>query len=484
MKTIGLTLLTVTLTALTLAACGGNGGSGGDAANGAAGGSAGNPDAAGANQEAGESNGQNGTTDADKGGNPPSSGGKQTIVFSVFWPNKHYEEAAKAYEAAHPNVDIQLKYGLSRPYSDDGGDGGQTDADIEKFTTATNAAMLAGKGPDLLDLRYLAAEDYERHRLLEDLGARMEEDKSFRKSDYFANVLGAGQSGAGPFSIPLTFSLSGLVGDRAAIAATGVKIDDGAWTWDDFMTAGRQLVAAKGKYDSAIVSGEGMMVGGPDYFARGVVADNYGSFVDEAGRKASFDSPAFTGLLERIKAMIDEGVVGSGGRAYFTNVTIQSPTDYLTSLRTFGDDTAFYVKPHADGAGKGASFETGSDIGINAGSKAKDAAWDFLHYMMDHTAIGLPVNKARFRDAVASLKRQGTITPDALGPLKGTPFKVDGAKLDQLEGFAEGAARKKRDSGKVLDIVAADSAAFFAGQKSAEDVAKLIQNKATTVLHE
>ncbi|MFC4810085.1 ABC transporter substrate-binding protein [Paenibacillus sp. GCM10023250] len=478
MKSIGLTLLTVTLMALSLAACGGNGGSG------ASNGGAGSPGLAGSNQEAGGANGPGGTSDANAGGDTPSSGGKQTIVFSVFWPNKEYEEAVKTYEAAHPNIDIQLKYGLSHPYSNDDGNGEQTDADIEKFTTATNAAMLAGKGPDLLDLRYLAAEDYERHHLLEDLGARMDGDKSFRKSDYFANVLGAGQSGTGPFSIPLTFTLSGMVGDRAAIAATGVKIDDGAWTWDDFMTAGRQLVAAKGKYDSAIVSGEGLMVGGPDYFVRSVVADNYGSFVDEAGRKASFDSPAFTGLLKQIKAMIDEGVVGSAGRGYFTNVTIQSPTDYLTSLRVFGDDTAFYVKPHADGSGKGASFETGSQIGINAGSKAKDAAWDFLHYMMDHTKIGLPINKERFRDAVASLKQQGTITPDTLGPLQGKPFKVDGVQLDRLEDFAEGAARKKSDSGKVLDIIAADSAAFFAGQKSAEDVAKLIQNKATTVLHE
>ena len=153
-------------------------------------------------------------------------------------------------------------------------------------------------------------------------------------------------------------------------------------------------------------------------------------------------------------------------------------------MNSFGDDTAFYAKPHADGEAEGASFEPGSLIGINAGSKAKDEAWDFVKYLMDHTATGLPINKARFADAVSALKQKGTITPPAIGSQPAKPFKVDGAQLDRLESFAEAAGRKKNDAGKVLDIVAQNTPAFFAGQKSAEDVAKLIQNKATTLLHE
>ncbi|TCM96475.1 multiple sugar transport system substrate-binding protein [Paenibacillus sp. BK033] len=468
MKNRGLIILAVSLIVLVTAACSTNKGmEAGDKASHEPGKSAVPSDAA-----------SNAEPDGDASG-----GGQKTVVFSVFWPEEQYEQVVKSYEAAHPNIKIKLQYGLSEPYSDEGG-GEQTDADIDKFTTTTNTAMLAGKGPDLVDLRYLAADDYERHHLLEDLTARMDEDHTFRKTDYFTNVLGSEQGEKRLYSLPLSFSLSGMVGDRSAIAATGVRIDDHSWTWDDFMSAGKELVNANGKYKAAIASGEGLQVGGTDYFVRSIVADNYSRFVDETNRKASFDSPEFTGLLEQIKSMVDDGIVSTSGQGYFTNVSILSPEDYLTTLDLFGKDTEFYIKPHADSEPAGTSFETSSDIGINANSKVKDAAWDFLKYMMDHTTIGLPINKERFDDAVQALKKRGTITPPTIGSQPGKSFKVDETQLDRLEAFANAATRKKNASGKVLDIVFANTSAFFAGQKSAEDVAKLIQNKAMTVLNE
>ncbi|ACT01776.1 extracellular solute-binding protein family 1 [Paenibacillus sp. JDR-2] len=468
MKKMGLIILTVSLIVLVMAACSNNRSMEADDE---------------ATQEPGKTTIPSGTTASTNPDGDASGGDQKLITFSVFWPNEQYEQAVKSYEAAHPNIKIKLQYGLSEPYSDEGG-GEQTDADIEKFTTTTNAAMLAGKGPDLVDLRYLAADDYERHHLLEDLSAKMEEDHAFRKTDYFTNVLSNGQAGKSLYSLPLSFSLSGMVGDRSAIAATGVKFDDKSWTWDDFMAVGKELVNANGKYKAAIVSGEGLLVGGTDYFVRSLVADNYGRFVDETNRKASFDTPDFIGLLKQMKSMFDDGIVSTSDRGYFTNVSILSPEDYLTTLNVFGKDTAFYIKPHAGQEAAGTSYETRSDIGINANSKAKDAAWDFLKYLMDHTTIGLPINKERFADALQVLKKQGTITPPTVGSQHSESFKVDEAQLDRLESFADAASRKKNTSGKVLDIVSANTAAFFAGQKSANDVAKLIQNKAMTVLNE
>ncbi|MCK9861207.1 extracellular solute-binding protein [Paenibacillus sp. ATY16] len=467
MKNRGLIILTVSLIVLIMAACSNNRSMVDNEAS----------------QEPGKTTVPSGTTTNTNPDGNASGGDQKTIVFSVFWPSEQYEQAVKSYEAAHPNIKIKLQYGLSEPYSNGGGSE-QTDADIEKFTTTTNSAMMAGKGPDLVDLRYLAADDYERHHLLENLSARMDEDHTFRKTDYFTNVLGSEQGGKSLYSLPLSFSLSGMVGDRSAITATGVKINDRSWTWDDFMTAGKELVDANGKYKAAIVSGEGLQVGGTDYFVRSIVADNYSRFVDETNLKASFDSPEFNGLLEQIKSMFDAGIISTSERGYFTNVSILSPEDYLTTLNVFGKDTEFYIKPHADQEAAGTSYETRSDIGINANSKVKDAAWDFLKYMMDHTSIGLPINKERFADAVQALKKQGTITPPTIGSQHSESFKVDEAQLNRLEGFADAASRKKNASGKVLDIVSANTAAYFAGQKSAEDVAKLIQNKAMTVLNE
>ncbi|CAH0121658.1 Putative ABC transporter substrate-binding protein YesO [Paenibacillus sp. CECT 9249] len=413
-----------------------------------------------------------------------SSGGRKTIVFATFWPNEQYEQAIKAYEADHPGIEIKLQYGLSTPYSDEWGDEAQMMADMEKYVTSTNAAMLAGQGPDLLDLRYLSAEDYAARHLLDDLGKRMDQDKTFRKDDYFTRVLESGKSDEGLFSVPLTFSLSGMIGNQAALAQTGVKIDDRNWTWNDFVATGRKLLAAKGPYQAVISNGEGMIAAaGHDYFVRSIMTDNYGMFVDEAKRTAHFNSQSFSDLLKQIKSMFDEGII-AGGPAYFSNITLSSPTDYLTSLRMFGEQTAFYVKPHATGAAAGATFATGYHLAVNAKSKVKDEAWDFLKYLLRHTSIGFPVNKQLYLEEVQKLKEKGTITPDKMGPLQGKTFNVDAAQLDLLENFVDQAAQERNGSGKVLDMVVEESAAFFAGQKSAEDVARLLQNKATTFLNE
>lgn len=413
-----------------------------------------------------------------------SFGEHKTIEFSTFWPNERYEQAIKAYEAEHPGIKIKLQYGLSTPYSDEGGDEAQIKADMEKYITSTNAAMLVGRGPDLMDLRYLSTEDYAARQLLDDLGKRMDQDKSFRKEDYFTRVLESGRSEKGLFSVPLTFSLSGMIGNRDALAQTGVQIDDQNWTWDSFVDTGRKLLAAKGPYQTVISNGEGMIAAaGPDYFVRSIVSDNYEIFVDEIKRTAYFNERSFPDLLKQIKSMLDEGMI-AGGPAYFSNITISSPTDYLTSLRMFGEQTAFYIKPHATGGAAGVTFAAKDHLAVNAKSMVKNEAWDFIKYLMRHTSTGLPVNKQLYQEEVQELKEKGAITPNKMGPLQGKTFKVDATQLDLLEGFINQAAQERNESVKVLDMVVEESAAFFAGQKSAEDVARLLQNKATTFLNE
>ncbi|MDG0793993.1 hypothetical protein OMP38_26595 [Cohnella ginsengisoli] len=58
------------------------------------------------------------------------------------------------------------------------------------------------------------------------------------------------------------------------------------------------------------------------------------------------------------------------------------------------------------------------------------------------------------------------------------------AHLDLLDGIVTAAVHPVGQSTKIGDIIREESKAFFTGQKSAEAVAKLIQNKVTTYLNE
>ncbi|MCC3371509.1 ABC transporter substrate-binding protein [Cohnella sp. REN36] len=414
-----------------------------------------------------------------------SSGGKKKIVFSTFWPDDRFKEAKRQYEALHPNVEIELQSVDT--------DNAHLEANLEKFQTKTSAAMLAGKGPDLLEMDMLPSDDYVKHHLLEEIGAWMDKDPNFDKNDYFGNVLDGVRANGGLYGMPLQFFLLGLSGDESAIQKAGVQIDDANWSWSQFNELAKTLVQ-KGEYKHAFVTPA-------EYLLTEMVTDHYGEFVDLNGRKANFDSPAFTGLLQEVKGMVDDGVVsnesgGIGGRgdAYFRTIQINSPYDFLVSLREMSEHEKLYTKPHAPGSPKGGYFRTYRTIGINASSRVKAEAWDFLRFMMadksaqKSTAAGFPISKKSYESLKMALLKEGSVKAYEDGPLHGLKIPVDKKKLDELDRFVTGATHAAHSvnykTNKITDLITKESTAFFRGQKSADAVTKLIQNKATTYLNE
>ncbi|MEK4259417.1 MULTISPECIES: ABC transporter substrate-binding protein [unclassified Paenibacillus] len=471
MKKIGLGLLVSCFIVFALTASG----SGSPKGDGSSAGTGGNEASAGTNDGSSVKD----MTQKDKS----DSGGKKTIVFLMFFPDDLFQEAKKKYEQLHPNVEIKLQTG----YTDDS----HADADEEKFVKNMNTAMLAGKGPDLLQsaeyMNILPTDNYVKHNLLVDLGEWMDKDSTFRKEDYFSNILDNSRIGKGLYSMPLAFFLEGFAGDSDAISKTGIQVNDKTWSWNDFINTANQLASASKAYPSALT------FGGPENLLAEIALDNYSLFVDTASRKANFESASFTGLMNQVKSMYDDHIVtmDARGKAYFRTIHINSPWDYLVSLREYGENMKFYMKPHAENRAVGGYFRPFESISMNSNSKVKAEAWDFIKFMMaeeigtSSTKAGFSINKKAFAKKIEQLKKEGTVKAYEEGPLHGMAIKVDQDKLDQLESLVNGAIHQvEYKSAKVQDMIVNESKAFFAGQKSADDVAKLIQNKVSTYLNE
>jgi multiple sugar transport system substrate-binding protein len=418
-------------------------------------------------------------TGEEKGDNEVTTGtgGKKTIVFSTFWPDERFKEAKKKYEAKHPNIEIKLEFIET--------DDQNLEATLEKFVTTTNTAMLAGKGADLIEMDLLPIDKYVNNNLLVDLNKMMEQDSSFRKDDFFVNVLDHATIGEGLYGMPLSFFLFGLLGDEDAIEKAGVKVDDSSWTWNEFAETAKEL-AKKGEYKHAFTSQA-------EYLLDQMVTDNYSLFVDEASRKAKFDTKAFTDLMQQVKKMFDEKVISDDGRekAYFMQSQINSSWDYLVALREFAEHAKLYAKPNALSTEPGGYFRTYKTIGLNAKSTVKAEAWDFIKFLtseeLQHPpeSAGIPIRQSIFEKQVKQLQAAGEVQAYKEGPLQGMTFKVDNEILQQLEAYVNGAVHAVAfKTTKLNEIITKESQAFFSGQKSAEEVAKLIQNKATTYLNE
>ncbi|MDI4649289.1 ABC transporter substrate-binding protein [Cohnella hashimotonis] len=495
MKRIGLmTALSVLL--LSVSACSGNGGNVGSSPSAANG--QGEP-SAGAQQTGASTDGKG----AGAGTDAPAVAreeiklptGPVKLVVASFEPSEQLKQAVKKYEQAHTNVTVELQAAQTEFKDLD-----SQIANIEKYVAKTNTALLSGKGPDVMELDLLPKEKLVGRGLLANLGDWMDRDAAFNKADYFANVLDNMQIAGGLYAMPLSFYPVTLIGDKAAIDKDG-GVKDGDWTWDEFAESAQRLIQ-KGTHPHALANT-------PDYMLSELVDERYAQFVDEAGRRASFDSPGFAELMTQVKQLFDDGVVIDLMKAnfrsesladnpkintYFQSTQIPSPMEFLMLMDQYDGNARVYTKPHAKEMGPGGYFAANQTMGINAASPVKEQAWDFVKFLLSEQGAadpdislghtGFPISRIAYDKEIEKLRDEGEVPGYKNGPAESDPFKVNEAHLDLLDGIVTAAVHPVGQSTKIGDIISEESKAFFTGQKSAEAVAKLIQNKVTTYLNE
>ena len=423
------------------------------------------------------------TPDGEKKEGTKPSGGKKTIVFSTLFHYELFEEAKKKYEAKHPNITIELKYKES-------GDGAEGAAVSEKFVKTTNTAMLSGKGPDLIGMDQLPIEKYVKKNLLANMSEIIEKDPTFKKEQYFNNILDNVKINGGIYGMPLGFIMYGLMGNETLIEKSGVKFDDKTWNWSQYTDVIRQVMkfGEKSKF--------GGLFGSQEAVLNEMVKDQYPTFVDEVNGKVNFDSDTFTTLLKEVKSLSDEQILTEEFLVpLFRNVSIVSPAHYIRDLKQsefnskdYKHKSKLYAKPKANGQQAGGYFRPYITIGINEKSSVKEEAWDFLKFMLSDEMQpgGFPLNKTAYEKQVQQLLKEGKVKSDQpVGAMKGKIFEVTAKDIQGLDQFISEAIHPVAfKPSKVEEIISEESKAYFSGQKSAEEVAKLIQNRVTTFVNE
>jgi ABC-type sugar transport system, periplasmic component len=415
--------------------------------------------------------------------------GKKVVTISVLQSDNFLKLAEQSYEQTHPDVDIRIKEYAATPDTGEGQLGIALDAAIvEKYINSVGTEVLSGKGADLISLQNLPMEKYANKKALADLSEMMAKDDSFNVGSYYGNILDSTKINGSLYAMPLGFTLNTMIGDTASIQEAGVKIDDKSWTWDDFAEFAKQLVKDEDgdgqpdKYAITNFSPESLLVN--------LLGDQYGQYVDSAQGQAHFDSEAFRGLLERIKGLYDEHLVSadnaSWGEQFFVPWNAKSASEmilYPKSVFEKGGD--IYRKP---GMGQGVTFRAGILLGINARSSVKQEAWEFMKFLLSEDMQsapefkGLPLNKAVMDKALSGIQAQ---LQEGMQLMNGViPQPLTDEELKNMKELVEGAAAFTKSDSKINAIVGEEALAYFAGQKSAEEVGKLIQNRVTTYLNE
>ena len=350
-------------------------------------------------------------------------------------------------------------------------------------------AMKSGTGPDLL-MNFTNFGEFENEEILCDLNTFADGASGIDRSQYFDNVFRAFETDGKLFQMPLLVQGQGLLGNSDLCG------NRYGWTYSDFLSVIRQLPDGTTAFFNKTA----------DEFMEEMLCSDIAYFVDYASCEAKFDSSEFKSLLEIAKLCEVQRDRQAMGDDYQGDPVIDGIDAGLWAMISYLLDSARNVAryrnlnqgnisymgfPSASGSGFGATANM--SIAISSFSKHKEEAWDFVKYLLEEGSqvdlggqYGIPVNRAALDERVnLQMAELEKMNQDKQGePVSGPKETIEDPDVTAFISQIEHIDRKIADYPAILSVVKEEAAAYFAGQKSVDDVTALIQNRVMVILQE
>ena len=385
-----------------------------------------------------------------------------------------------------------------------------TEEDYEAGLTKLKTEIMAGNLPDIICLNGLDGSLLSAKGLIVDLYPYMDADSEFSRDDFFPNVLKAVEENGKLYSTVGSFYIQTVAG------ASSVVGTEPGWTYADLEAALATMPEGCEPFDHYTTR--------DDILQTSLMLD-MDDYVNWSTGECNFDSQQFIDLLNfanKFPAEFDWdnyewsdeddswNRIAQGKQMLISANLSDFDSSILQYQTIFGgdvDDVTFIGFPTNNGVGSMLGIDSGYAITKNC--KDPEAAWQFLRsFFTEDFQKGLwnfPSNKNAFN---AKLKE--AMTPEYMTDGEGNYIlDENGNKIEQSQGgfgWGDGAmveiyAMTQEQADKLMeliestekvanydsaiyDIVTEQAAAFFAGQKSAEEVAKLVQSKANIFVNE
>ncbi len=419
---------------------------------------------------------------------------KEELTLAVMYLDQQVKEQIIKYNRTSDKYRVVVK-DYSEYNTEDDWSAGQT-----KLTTE----ILSGELPDMLSMDGMPYTQLAAKGLIEDLYPYIDADGELKREDFQQNLLKA---------LEVDGKLCQAVPSYSIITAMGASSVVGEydnWTYTEFQDALSKMP-------------EGCKPFGP-YVDRASIlqttlAMDINQYADWTTGKCSFDSPEFVELLNFAKTFpetvnFDAEATESEADLIKKGMIMLKPTVIgdFDSIQfdaiDFGGDAKYIGIPSAGGGGS--AFDLNSGYAITKDCKNKEAAWDFIRTLLtqqfqDNLWFGLPTNvhafDAKLEEAMTpeyQKDENGNFVLDENGEKievsyggvideSGTEHKIYAISEEQaanIRSLLENTTKIMDENSKIGEIVVENAAAFFSGQKSAEEVAKLIQSKANIYINE
>ncbi len=365
--------------------------------------------------------------------------------------------------------------------------------------TKLNNDIIAGQIPDILvlDGYNMPLDSYASKGVFADIKELIDKDSEIKWDDYMTNVFDAHSIDGKLYSVIPSFFVSTVIGKTSDVG------EKQGWTMDEF----KSFMAS---HPDANAFGETMT---RDNMLWMMMTYNGSSYVDAATGKCHFDTPEFASLLEFIKQFPKEYDWENSddyymnyetqyreGRTLLMTMDIYDLRSYIyNSQGYYGEPVTLIGFPSEDG--KGAVIHSDSQYAISAKSKNIEGAWEFLRYYLtpeyqnENANYGLPVLKDALKKKLEEAKeRPYWMNEDGSKEYYDDTFWLGGQEIplnplsdketDMLYDYISSINKIYYYNEKLSNIISEEVEAFFEGQKSVEEVTKIIQSRAQIYINE
>lgn len=364
-----------------------------------------------------------------------------------------------------------------------------------------NNDLISGNVPDILVIdSNLPVNSYISKGLFADLYEYMDKDETLNRSDYVESLFKACEVNGKLYELVPSFGISTIIGKTSDVGA------EQGWTMAD-------LAALADANPDKSIFGDAMS---SSQFFNNIFSCAYESFIDPETGKCAFNSEDFIGTLEFAKRFPkevdynklyeDPNYWNDYQSQYRNGKTLLYNTNIYNFINvreieqgTFGAPVTFKGYPGVSGSGS--VFTIGSSsVAMSAKSSNPDGAWSFIKYFLseeyqDQISYNFPIKKSSLEKLAQKAKEKPfymdendkKVEYDNEYWLGNESIKIgvntdeDNQRVMDLINSTTQIARYDRDITKIIEE---ETAAFFEGQKSAQEVADIIQNRAQNYIDE
>ena len=347
--------------------------------------------------------------------------------------------------------------------------------EVDAYSSAEelNLMILSGDAPDIIDWSSTGWLEspasmaiYAKRGYLRDLTPLLAEDPDYSESDFIPNILALSKERTGGFyTLPLSFYFHTFSMSREYVG------DNDSWNFSDLLAAAQRAP-------------EGMTLleyGTQQDMLDMLLSGGMNRFVDLLDGTCDFRNQEFYDLL----TVCRDYCPAETGEDYAPPAegTLLTGEGSLGRLGQFASDVMRPLEEqgrvligYPDAGGSGVSIIFNEDMAICALGQQQEGAWEFLRTLLDYdfqykySSIMCSVRQDAFHDKEdAYLKYNGSCTPEESQAARELVYE---------------AANCRTNDSPIVPIVLEEAAAFFNGDKTAEAVADIIQNRVEIYLGE